>query len=660
MGNDAEPSAGYKQAQKRIAAVQRAGEKAFGLLGLSLAALPPEIGSLTALQTLSVSNNQLATLPPEIGSLTALQTLYLSRNQLATLPPEIGSLTALQRLSVSNNQLATLPPEIGSLTALQTLFLSSNPLATLPPEIGSLTALQVLRLDGNQLATLPPEIGSLTALQVLRLDGNQLATLPPEIGSLTALQVLRLDGNQLATLPPEIVRLKNLTRLYLHDNPDLGLPSEILGPTWDDVARGKAKPKPPREILDYYFSTVAGSWALREVKLILVGRGEVGKTTLAEALQGRPFKKNRPRTDGIRITPWPVKPKGGDAVVRIWDFGGQEIMHGTHQFFLTKRSVYVVMVDGRDGRYQREAEYWLKLVRAFGGDSTVMVVMNRQKDYKFDLDRNALATKYGVSPDLFFATECSKKGTITTVRRAILRVVAEMLSTQAKFPAKWWEIKTHLEGMKDDYLSDGAYRELCAEHGIDDLDEQDQLLARLNDLGTVVHFADDHLADLKVLNPEWATDGVYRVVTDEKLREEKRGKLKAVALRDILPKKRWPEASHRRYILDLMQRFDLCFPAEGEEGVYIVPELLPEMTPDLSGWDGRGCVLFRYKYPILPHGILPRFISKTHKLSEGRYRWRSGVVVMKDTAEALVRADYDTSIVDIWLRGPHRDARRRC
>jgi len=397
---------------------------------------------------------------------------------------------------------------------------------------------------------------------------------------------------------------------------------------------------------------------MREVKLILVGWGDVGKTTLVDALQGKPFKKNRKPTEGISISRWTIKPKGGAACVRVWDFGGQEIMHGTHQFFLTKRAIYVVLVKGRDNRAQRDAEYWLKHVRAFGGDSTVLLVMNRQNECNFDLDRNALATKYGVPVDLLFRTECSEQKTIRPVARAIKGVVEKLLATQANFPAKWWPIKTALEDMKEDFLSDAAYRAVCVKHGVKDAAEQDQLLDRLNDLGIIVHFADDTLADLKVLDPEWATDGVYRVINNEELREEKHGKLRANFLKEILPKERWPEPAHRRYIIDLMVRFDLCFPAEGEDDVFIVADLLPDKTPDLSAWDPTACVVFRYNYPVLPHGILPRFVSKTHRLSERKERWRSGVVVAMDGAEALVRADYDTNVVDVWVSGNHPDARR--
>src|SRR5262249_51545687 len=85
---------------------------------------------------------------------------------------------------------------------------------------------------------------------------------------------------------------------------------------------------------------------------------------------------------------------------------------------------------------------------------------------------------------------------------------------------------------------------------------------------------------------------------------------------------------------------------------------LPDVTPPLPDWNPAQCVVFIYKYPILPHGLLPRFITKTHKLSEGHHRWRSGVVLADDGAEALVRADHDANSLTVCVRGPHVDARR--
>jgi hypothetical protein len=45
-------------------------------------------------------------------------------------------------------------------------------------------------------------------------------------------------------------------------------------------------------------------------------------------------------------------------------------MHATHQFFLSKRSLYILVLDGRK---EEDAEYWLKHIESFGGDSPVLM-----------------------------------------------------------------------------------------------------------------------------------------------------------------------------------------------------------------------------------------------------------------------------------------------
>jgi hypothetical protein len=187
-------------------------------------AIPPELGNLTALQSLYLQSNQLTgSIPPELGNLTELQVLVLASNQLSgSIPPELGNLTALTALSLCDNQLTgSIPPELGNLTALQYLALYSNQLTgSLPAELGNLTALLWLTLDGNQLTgSIPPELGNLTALQWLALDGNQLTgSIPPELGNLTALLWLTLEGNQLTgSIPLSFVNLYILEVFYFFD-----------------------------------------------------------------------------------------------------------------------------------------------------------------------------------------------------------------------------------------------------------------------------------------------------------------------------------------------------------------------------------------------------------------------------------------------------------
>jgi GTPase SAR1 family protein len=102
----------------------------------------------------------------------------------------------------------------------------------------------------------------------------------------------------------------------------------------------------------------------------------------------------------------------------------------------------------------------------------------------------------------------------------------------------------------------------------------------------------------------------------------------------------------------------LKLPLEGEPETELVPELLPDETPPFANWNGAESLVFLYQYTVLPYGVLPRFITRTHAKSRGRYRWRSGVVLAREQAEAVVRADYDKNQVIVWVRGQDAGERR--
>ena len=67
-----------------------------------------------------------------------------------------------------------------------------------------------------------------------------------------------------------------------------------------------------------------------------------------------------------------------------------DITHATHQFFLTERSVYLLVLDARADAQDRDAEYWLRLISAFGKDSPVLIALNKFNEKPFDVDRFAL------------------------------------------------------------------------------------------------------------------------------------------------------------------------------------------------------------------------------------------------------------------------------
>ncbi|KAJ3153075.1 H/ACA ribonucleoprotein complex non-core subunit naf1 [Geranomyces michiganensis] len=136
----------------------------------------------------------------------ASTSLNLSDRNLVSLPPEVGSLTALERLGLSNNMLTALPAEIAGLVHLRYLNLRSNQIREFPTVICQLACLEILDISRNKLKKLPASFGNLMNLKVLSLARNKLHHLPLYVGSMAQLKVLKLEHNPLQWPPPDILQ----------------------------------------------------------------------------------------------------------------------------------------------------------------------------------------------------------------------------------------------------------------------------------------------------------------------------------------------------------------------------------------------------------------------------------------------------------------------
>ena len=56
-----------------------------------------------------------------------------------------------------------------------------------------------------------------------------------------------------------------------------------------------------------------------------------------------------------------------------WDFGGQQIYHATHQFFLTNRSLFLLLWSSRAGWEQGNLRYWLDIITARAPESPIVL-----------------------------------------------------------------------------------------------------------------------------------------------------------------------------------------------------------------------------------------------------------------------------------------------
>lgn len=283
----------------------------------------------------------------------------------------------------------------------------------------------------------------------------------------------------------------------------------------------------------------------------------------------------------------------------------------------------------------------------------MIIALNKSEKKPFDVDRNAIQERY---PNVreFIPTDCHTGLGLEDLEKEIRATVAKMKSVREPFPTAWSATKNVFSRMRKNYVTFETFREECKRNGVTNKKEQESLARILHWLGIVLHYADDpRLRDTTVLKPHWVTESIYTLL---RLKEgpESDGSLTFAEACKALPKEK-PEMVS--YLIGLMRRFELCFPVNEAEKRWLVPELLPKFQPAVGKkWHAADALRLRYKYKVLPEGLLPRFITRTYPLSMGQLRWRAGVVIEMEGAKALVRAG--ESQVNAVILGDDRGRQR--
>ncbi len=185
----------------------------------SLTAFPEGLGAYPNLRRLSVRGRRAAAaVPPSIAEAKGLVELDLAKTGLSDLPAELGRLSSLRNLYLSDNGLEDLPLAVCGLKGLTYLNLDRNALTNLPEEIGAMTALRWVRLNGNHLVDLPASAAEWKDVRRLYLRGNGLTNVPPVVLRMTSLEAIDLGENDLTELPEELCALPNLNRIDLDGN----------------------------------------------------------------------------------------------------------------------------------------------------------------------------------------------------------------------------------------------------------------------------------------------------------------------------------------------------------------------------------------------------------------------------------------------------------
>ena len=587
--------------------------------------------------------------PKEIMRDSDVVSLDLSFNQMTALPTLVKELKKLRELRLCRNQLQDLPSEIGELTSLSVLDLTGNNLELLPAEVEKLKALRELYLYNNHLKSLPSEISQLTNLNILDLSSNLLHAIPKEIEQLEHLEYLYLNDNNISALPVEISKLTKLKDLQLYGNPLLSPPSEI-------VSQGM------QAIIEYFQKQLQDSQQQWMTKLTIVGEGGVGKTSLLRALCRESFESLSPTTHGINLKALEFKhPFKDDVIIKLnaWDFGGQEIYHATHQFFLTNHSLCLLVWNARHGYEQGKLYYWLDTIQAISPKSSVLIVPTHIDEREADFPYNDLCEHYPQIKGWCGVSNFDGRG-IEELQKKIADHVASLPFVGEVWPASWINVTTAIRSISDNSLSPRQLYDLMNSFGISGEDVE-LLLQRLHDLGDILYFRDDAgLSDIVITKPQWITEYISKVLESEEV-IRKAGIFTQEHMNEL-----WYDIDEvtQFYLLRLMERFDLSYRTLENKEVSLVVERLSLDPPaeyqeiwEKHKENGKGHeITMKFYFNTIPAGIPTWFIARSHRFTT-HIHWRNGAILTDrlDTRKHLARilVFHHARYLELTVHGPN-------
>lgn len=578
-----------------------------------------------------------------------------------------------RELDWSFRDFVSIPHSISQLDQLQFLNLSGIGLTILPDGICALPHLTELVLRDNNLTSLPPNFANLKQLHTLDLSGNPWEEVPEQIQQLISLKYINLSNCAFDVMPDWLLDFR--LDFQFSDSAS-GIILENTTSISPDISLFHQK---QTTILKYYQRLKENGQVIRETKVIFLGDGLVGKTYTIDRIEndGKKLNPNHTpdQTKGISIVHKDFQWNKQPITLHFWDFGGQEIMHSMHRCFLTNNTIYVIVLSGRAEDMERRLRYWMTSLNSFTAGNCPVIVLENRFDVRNiqSVNTTQIRRQYkNISAVLSLNVKEASNIEFAELLEIILSLAASKSLYGQRMPKLWADVKQALEISEEPYLTERQFMALFR-NSISDV-ELHNILDWFNELGVSFscHKDTNHcvLPDYVVLNPEWATNAIYAIITSQESNTQPSRTFDGIlTLTQIIGVLRSTMFVNKRggiqqeysrteikYILELMEHFQISYEVSVEpERKEFIPSLCQAKEPeDIKQYMLGADLHFEIRYEYLPSNILHRFmISRYKELDAGKRWWYSGGIFQSDDyhckALILQESKAGKDIITIYL-----------
>ncbi|KAL6078168.1 Myotubularin-like phosphatase domain, variant 2 [Balamuthia mandrillaris] len=529
-------------------------------------------------------------------------------------PWGIFAIPTLQKLYLGNNHILELPDLVQNLPNLVLLDLCSTRLKHVSPRIGHLLKLSTLHLCHNKdLQELPSQMGFLVQLERLKLPNHKYFTFPPSdvvaMGKSSVISWLQqaFQGTQrcyrmkLMLVGQENVGKTSVLKCLSSSSHKYKLKKQQLAPSRTTIV---STTEEPSMVVTPATPAVAGANQISESHSVIATSAELAghelKSGDGTSLQENALGPNTISTDGIDIAEWsisvPIQHKDGTAekqgvVLSAWDFAGQELYYSTHQFFLSERSLYLLVWNLARPEEDSRVEYWLYSIAARAPEAAVIMVGTHldspicgEEQYTANVLKKLLAkykSKFPSIQSIHFVSCANGKG-LEELKADIADTVSKQRWIGEEMPNTYVELEKMVKNSHkrppiafwSEFLTMAG---LC---GIKDEMAVRVAASHLHNLGSLLYFGEDpRLSDIVIMNPQWLTEVMSSIITTKHNYGKKDGILQHSSLPFIWREPDYPASVHP-FLLTLLEKFEVAFNMGAKtsqdlnQGFSLIPALL--------------------------------------------------------------------------------------
>ena len=519
----------------------------------------------------------------------------------------------------------------------------------------------------------------LPELEMLGLDKNEIDFIQP-VSALTKLKKLEISDNQIKDITP-LKNLKQLKSINLRNNPitdiqpllDLNLSfndekvafwgnkilingcNQITNPPLDIVRQGD-------EAIRRYFNKIKEEGRLDyiyEAKLILVGQGNAGKTSLQKRLfnEKAQLPKKDKHTRGIEVVDFKFDI---NKIAHIWDFGGQVVYYPVHRFFITENAVFVLLASTRE--HNHNFDYWIPTIYQFGGQSPIIIGQTCHEGLTTpwnDLGVYLSKPNFNIikiTAKAYHEIDLTNKNRgLHEIKKCIIERIEALPHFGKGVPPSWSTVRNALleKAKTNPCISFESFENLCKKLEPVYLQKEKDIkdcCRFFHDIGVVLWYSEiEELKEWVVLDPKWAMNAVYTIIDDKEI-QSNNGMIHKSDFERL-----WVRRSYKgkhEILKKMLVRFKIAFPARhAQNQTYILPAQLESM-PVEKKWDLKEESLrLEYRFEFMPKGIVNQLSAELSGSIHDRNIWNNAVNFMRENNESQVIEDLYNRTLSITSKG---------